>query len=239
MRRIEKEIELWPKNTAVGVFPEYCWGRNDPNSVLNELEDFKTVLPNNLCLIFGTTKIQVGDIYTNSAIIVSKERDLEFIPKSHTLLGERERNHVSNGSNPGVVHINDLSIGVLICADLWDGDLVKFLAHTQNADIIAVPAFTTVPKGFANYAKQQWYSLSISRSREFVVPLIIADHAKDGLEYDVGKATNIADPSKKHQGMSDIRDFLDLPQGNTVISNLNFKQIQQYRDYRLNSGLLE
>jgi len=223
--RVGEEIDNWPNETSIGVLPEYCWGRNDSKSIIKELADFKKQLPQKLCLIFGTTKIESNSVLTNSAIVISKSEKIVFIPKTHTLLGERKRNQVTNGINPGVIHINDLNLGVLVCADLWDGDLTKSLAHTQQADIIAVPAFTTVPKGLADYAKQQWYSLSISRSREFVVPLIIADHAEDGIDYDVGRVTNIADPSKKHQGMSGISDFLDLPQESTVISTLDFEKI--------------
>lgn len=230
---------MWPDNITLGVFPEYCWGFSESMAVLKHVEEFINELPDNLTLVLGTTNFDTGDGYnTNNAIIINDKRKFVFIPKSHTLAGERKLRHVENGVNPGVISSSGIRIGVLVCADLWDAELVKRLVIDENADLLAVPAFTTVPKGYAAYSKQQWLSLSITRSREFVVPLIIADHAIDREEYDVGKATNIADPSKKHEDMNNFSDFLDLPQNNTIISKLDFEAIQRYRDYRISSGIL-
>jgi predicted amidohydrolase len=238
-QRILTEIKTWPEAVGLGVFPEYCWGSTKSSEIFEQVSIIKNAITSKLILILGTTSIDNGNgIITNNALILTKNNPIQFIPKTHTLMGERMRSNVIDGENTGVIEINGLRIGVLICADLWDGDLVKQLATTQRADLLAIPAFTTVPKGYSAYAKQQWYSLSISRSREFVIPILVADHAVNGEEYDVGSATNIADPSKKHDQMVHIKDFLDLPDNATVVTKLDFDAIREYRKYRMQTGLL-
>jgi predicted amidohydrolase len=238
-QRILTEIRSWEETVGLGVFPEYCWGGAKSSEIFEQVSIIKKAISSKMILVLGTTGIENRNgTITNNALILTKHDPLYLIPKTHTLMGERMRSNVIDGENTGVIEINGLRIGVLICADLWDGDLVKQLATTQRADLLAIPAFTTVPKGYSAYAKQQWYSLSISRSREFVIPILVADHAINGKEYDVGSATNIADPSKKHDKMVNIDDFLDLPKNATVISKLDFEAIREYRKYRIQTGLL-
>ncbi len=235
--RILVEIEKWKGLVQLAVFPEYCWGLTPADLVLEQVEIISKNIPNDLILVIGSSGFELNRKITNNAIIVKKNKEVQFVPKTHTLLGEQKRSNVVSGVNPGVIKISGLNIGVLICADLWDADLVKKLVKNQNADILAIPAFTTVPRGYSLYSRRQWLSLSLTRSREFTIPIIIADHGENGIDYDVGKATNIADPSKKDPKMSKTMDFLEFPVGDSVIHTLNFKLIKQYRDYRISTGL--
>lgn len=238
IKRITRSLLTLPKETDIVVFPEYCWGRTPFVEVINSLERVKSDFRFNI--IFGSHAFQLNNkATTNNAIISIINHELLYSSKTIPMEGERERNNVEPGLNIGVIEIKAIKFGVLICADLWNWKLVYDLVVKKGAELLIVPAFTVVPKGYREYAKYQWLSLAITRSREFVIPIVIADHHENGVEYDVGAVSCIIDPSIKNDRIKNIEDFVILPTGELAIYTINFDPINSYRKYRSRNGLLQ
>ena len=221
------------------ILPEYCWGKSSLADILkfiNILRDRR--LKTNI--IFGTFPFQLPNNKqkTNNAIILTKTNSIEYVQKTHVLFEESKSHGITGGINNNVFTFSDINFGVVICADLWNSQLIKNLIVNKKIQLLFVPAFTVVPKGYSNYAKYQWYSLSIARSREFVLPIIIADHKLNTEKYDVGNATSIADPSVKHESIKKQTDFLVLPDEHGIINyKMDLEKINEYRQYRKSQGL--
>lgn len=238
IKRVTGSLLTIPKDTDIVVFPEYCWGHTPFTEVISSLERIKSDFRFNV--IFGSHAFQLTNAATtNNAIISIIDHELLFSSKTIPMEGERERNNIEPGLNIGVIEVKNIKFGVIICADLWNWKLVYDLVVKQGAELLIVPAFTVVPKGYREYAKYQWLSLAITRSREFVIPLVIADHHVNGIEYDVGAVSCIIDPSIKNESIKNIDDFVILPKGELATYTIDFDPINRYRKYRSRNGLLQ
>jgi len=236
--RITEYLLQVPKETDIVVFPEYCWGHAHFKEIIKYLERIKSEF--RFTIIFGSHPFQLDkQKTTNNAIISIINRKIMYSPKTITMEGEKERNNIEPGENIGVVNLGDIKLGVIICADLWNWKLIYNLVVNQGAELLVVPAFTVVPKGYRDYAKYQWLSLAITRSREFVVPIVIADHHLNTQEYDVGAVSCVIDPSIKNEKIKAVEDFVILPVGELATYTINFDLIDNYRDYRSRNGLLQ
>ncbi|MCE7734476.1 MAG: hypothetical protein GPJ54_06335 [Candidatus Heimdallarchaeota archaeon] len=238
VNRITGSLQTIPTETDIVVFPEYCWGQTPFTEVISCIEKIKTDFQFNI--IFGTHPFQLTNkVTTNNAMISIIDQEIQYSPKTIPMEGERERNNIEPGANIGVIEVNKIKLGVIICADLWNWKLVYDLVVKQQAELLIVPAFTVVPKGYRAYAKYQWLSLAITRSREFVIPIVIADHLTNGIEYDVGAVSCIIDPSIKNARIKNIEDFVILPKGELATYTIDFNPIYNYRKYRSRNGLLQ
>lgn len=238
MNRIITSLRKLPLETDIVVFPEYCWGDNNINEISIFIESIKSDFHFNI--IFGSHPFQLSNNKTtNNAIISIIDNKTRYSSKTVPMEGEKERNNIEPGTNTGVIDLSKVKIGILICADLWNWKLVRDLIVNQGAELLLVPAFTVVPKNHRAYAKYQWLSLAITRSREFVIPIVIADHYSNGEDYDVGAVSCVIDPSIKNENIKLIEDLIILPSDQIVTYTLNFDNINKYRDYRLRNGLLQ
>lgn len=226
-----------PSETDFCVLPEYCWGMTEFNQVLTIIEDVKSLqLP--ICFVMGSIAIKTDESgIHNQAIILFPNGELYFVPKTNVLSGEANRQGVKSGQNNQTFSYNGIRFGVLICADLWNYNILEKLILEQKAELLLVPALTVVPPGLSAYAKIQWYSLGIARSREFIIPMVISDHSENNEDYDVGNASCIIDPSLKSSEMQKIEDFLMLSTSNMVSYELDLNKVQEYRNYRIQNGL--
>ena len=165
---------------------------------------------------------------------------LYFSSKERVLSREKERG-VLAGHNLGAITYKGIKLGVVICADLWNAKLIEDLVVARKIDLLLIPSFTVVPTDYSKYAKQQWLSLGISRSREFIIPLVIADHGTHGKEYDVGKVSCIIDPSLKSAKMKTQEDFINtIPKNEDYISRIiDLNKIENYRKYRNELGIID
>ncbi|MHA2097540.1 MAG: nitrilase-related carbon-nitrogen hydrolase [Candidatus Kariarchaeaceae archaeon] len=236
--RIESLLSGISNDVDVVVFPEYCWGDASIEEVEVQLNQIRSKFKFNI--IFGSLPFDLKTgITTNNAIISILGKDIIYSPKTIPMEGERDHHNIKPGPNIGVIEINGIKSGIVICADLWNWKLIYELVVKKGVKVLLVPAFTIVPKGHRDYAKYQWLSLAITRSREFVVPIIIADHSKNGDDYDVGAVTCIIDPSVKNPSIRSIHDFIYSTENNFVSRKINFELIKEYRDYRERNGLLQ
>lgn len=190
---LQMEIDRWIRcKIDLAVLPEYCWRLSNVDQVLCFINEIKDKIAHML-VVFGTIEIATGDHFTNSAIIVHNGC-LTLIPKYKVLASEVARN-VLSGQNTGIVMWGNVRVGLAICADLWDDSLMKYLAIDQRTDIIIVPAWTCTSN--RAIAKRIFCSLALTRSNQYMVPIIVADHVLDHATTQVGNCTAIYDPSKR------------------------------------------
>ena len=222
---------------SICLFPEYSWGSASQHEVIEIIDEISDHLTYRQQVILGSHPFKKGEKTHNSAIYINGNKKRIFVPKTNVLQEEKQRQNVISGDNPGIINYNGLKILILICSDLWNGILLNNLIGKVQIDVLCVPAFTVVAKGLGNYAKLQWYSLIVSRSREFLIPIIVADHHISTDYYDVGGASAIADPSKKDPSMKDFVDFLDIPDQNIIGSDIDLDRVNEYRKYRKEKGI--
>ena len=226
-------------HTEIIVLPEYAWGRSTLNieSILERVRKWK----NHPSLILGTGLYdQMGEIY-NCAIVISRDNTLHLIPKKNPLKFEREQGKVMRGESKerlrgNVLILDKWKVGIIICADMWDHDLIKEIV-AENIDLLICPAMTITQPGLRQYAKYQWYSLGITRSREFVIPICVVDNPTESEKHETGRATFIVDPSKKTPDIQKQQDFLILPNENILYGEINLNQIEKYKQYRIDQGM--
>lgn len=243
---IIEEINTWSTSTNFGVFPEYCWRgitRIEVETAAKRI--IRKIKPeiHPITLVLGSAafeRFDSDDYRTNNAIIINSEYEIDYVPKTAIMEGEKKRNQIMAGFNTGILYCYGIKVAIVICADLWNAELLRELLLKQDADLLLIPALTVVPKNMQMYAKTQWYSLAIVRSREFVTPIVIADHIRNSEKFDVGDASCIADPSLKNESLKDFKDFLVVREGEEISISYTFDmdKIQEYRIYRLKNGLL-
>ncbi len=195
--QIEKEIYSWPSNTLLGIFPEYCWRLTPYAEVLAYVEILKDNIRPDLVLVLGTIEFTINDKYTNNAIVVGSGKTY-FIPKTKILKNE-VKNGLAPGNNPGVIEFENFRLGVLVCADLWEPQLLNKLVLKEKADIIAVPAWTSTSRGNRNSSRLDWFSLARAVSTQYSVVVAVADHVVNGAISDVANTTIIFSPSNRQK----------------------------------------
>ena len=233
--KIEDIILKSPQN-FVGVLPEYCWGALDQASVLENVDHVQGLLSQSQYMMLGSAPLDHNGAVYNSGILVGGNGLRKFYPKRNVLDEETKRGVVS-GINPGVTMIGTLKVQSVICADLWNAEYLLESVVNDGIDLLLVPAFTAVPKGYSAYARTQWHSLALTRSREFIVPIVVADHYLHQPRYDVGQVTCIVDPSRKMESMKTIGDFMIHSPSEVISYEIDFSNIEKYRNYRKNKGI--
>ncbi len=229
---IETHIE--EVETDVVVLPEYAWGRKplglDELHILEEREWKGTI-------IAGTAVIDDNGTRSNQAVVITNENRVVTIPKNSPMYHERERG-IRGIYDPKVIIVDQgIKLGVMICADLWHHSLVNDYVD-RGIDALMVPTMSVTLPQHGNYAKTLWHSLTVTRSREFVLPIVVSDHP-GGEKTTTGFASAIADPSKKDPSLQSLKDFLNLPDENGIaMANVDFERIREYRNYRIKEGLI-
>jgi len=225
--------------TTIFLLPEYAWGDVDPFHISKVTTQLQSLLRDHQYLLYGSYVTEQESGSYNTAGIVSRTSLLGEVQKTNVLDDEKSRNNVVSGVNPGAIEIEGIRVGIVICADLWNGELLTWLVEDEKIDLLLIPAFTVVPPDYHSYAKIQWYSLAIVRSREFLIPLAIADHSDSTERYAVGAVTSIVDPSLKQSSMRSQEDFLILSDNHIVSAELDLDEVQAYRQYRVDKGLYQ
>lgn len=226
---IELEITKWPKDTLLGIFPEYCWRLTPSIDVFKYIDSLKKKIPTELTLVLGTLEYDNNGLYTSNAIVLS-DSILYHVPKTKILKTEKMRG-LHMGKNIGVINLPKFKLGVAVCADLWEPRVMKQLALDEKADIIAVPAWTGTKKGNRTYAKLDWHSLAKTQSNTYGVVIAVADHLSNFENEDVGNATVIFSPANRNKlfpfNDNIIRD----------IENINLDEVHQARERWKDKGL--
>ncbi len=239
-----QQMEAWIKKVIskvneygadISVLPEYAWGKKPIK--IEEIKNILDTLPKHPPLVFGTGIIKENGKIHNMAIVVNTENEIQLIPKFSPMAHERERG-IKGKENVKIFETQKgIRYGVVICADLWQYMTIKRLTSV-GIDILIVPAMTVTLPNHEYYAKFQWYSLTLTRSREFVIPIVVSDHP--GLEnVTTGFASSIVDPSVKNEKIKRLEDFFVLPNRDGIVQGeLDFDKIKNYREYRKREGML-
>lgn len=148
-----------------------------------------------------------------------------------------ERDSRIPGQAPGIVAVDGVRIGVLICADLWFPELARELSG--RVDILCVPAKTIVPASeHVAYAQALWRAMALTRSAENVMPVVVSDWCR--AEHDIGMtagAATINDPSARPD-VDRIQVGLDDGRAGSLWAEVDLDAIGEIRQYRQAMGLL-
>lgn len=239
--RVWSGINSLPQPADIVVLPEYNFGHNDIGPILKQIRKLQDKKQIHQLIVLGSypRKDPQTDLVHNTAVIINGSDDIVYARKTHVLSGEATR--VTGGENTTIVNFKGYRIATVICADLWDSAILRRL---EPIDLILVPALTVTDKGLSAYARYQWFALGLTRSREFITPVVVADHnntdATRRRGFEVGEATCIIDPSRKDPAIKTIYDFLALPTGKNdhVIQEVDMQKVQEYRNYRQAKGIL-
>lgn len=215
------KINNLSSDTLFYVLPEYCWRLSKLEEVMTTIEYISNLRPE-IFLVLGTYEIN-----NNNAAIIIYNNNITYVPKTK-ILNDETRRGLQSGINPGIFEFNNLKIGVIVCADLWDTLSVYDLCVKQKADILLIPAWTNTTKGNRSIAKQTWYYLVRTISTQYQVIIAVADHMNNFNNYDVGNATIICSPYERDKSFPEndpiISDELDLDLNKLIISRNKWKE---------------
>ncbi len=141
--RIKKEIYSWDKDTFFGLFPEYCWGSLDKKYLYLLIDELIGECKINFGIVLGTLALDIGKGLQNYATILIGNKII-YRAKENILFNEKQKN-VLAGKNEGIFHFRNKKIAVIVCADMWNYELLQRLVIKEKAEMLLVPAFTVVP----------------------------------------------------------------------------------------------
>ena len=112
-------------------------------------------------ILLGTISRKIEeDKIVNSAILLKRNGTLEFFDKHHPMEGERNRRGVSPGSGSLQTIVDNITIGIVICADLWDSLLIRKLVFEDKIDFTRNSSF---------HSCSLWYESICSISMDFTL----------------------------------------------------------------------
>lgn len=164
-------------------------------------------------------------------------------------LFDRERQTRTPGQSAGIFEIDDLRIGLAICADLWFPELAREMVG--KIDVLFVPIKSYVPsKRRIRYARRLWRNLALIRAMENVWPVVVSDWAEGTYEakaschpasrmqthYTCG-ASCIVNPAHVPD-IDRIQTTLDQGQPGVIREAFDLDEIAKFRRYRHEVGLL-
>lgn len=254
VEQLEITINAYDKDVTLIVFPEYCWRLTPVDEVLSYVNVLKNKVRPNLTIVLGTIEFVLNDKYTNNSIVIHN-KNITYVPKTKILKSERERGLVP-GVNPGIINIGDdisndssvkeiYKLGVLVCADLWEPQLLLYLAK-QHVDVIAVPAWTSVFKGKENGARAIWYALAKATAAQYGIVVVVADHAiplsdSNNSKYSIGNVSVIFSPDNRDKlGPNLIEHTNENSKNNNIleVEIINLNNVRNERERWREKGLL-
>lgn len=195
MFTLRKMVEDLPSNIDVVMLPEMWPGL--PHGT--DLERKSTQCAQFLQTLARTRRINVvggsfervtpGCGRQNICLVVNREGQIVGEYAKRMLFG-REQDAFVPGTEPGIVELEGSRLGVLICADVWNPDLVRELA--ERVDVVCVAAKTSVPSdNHVEYARTLWHGLALTRAMENGLPIAVSDwpagrHAPKDIDASLG-----------------------------------------------------
>jgi predicted amidohydrolase len=244
---IQNNLKLHPDLDII-IFPEYVLNREpiDINYLKNIIGNWELLrYPN---IVFGTVIVKNNDKKYNCILLFDTSRNLHLIAKLNPMQNERNNgvlpieDPLPEGFSSNVINLNlnngkQFKFGFVICSDIWQGPLIRSIVNDE-AGCLIIPSMTSTLPGYGNYAKYLWYALVITRAREYVIPIVVADNPQKKENFETGHASMAVDPSIKHENIEDLEDFLLLPdQNGIIIAEFDLDKIEEYRQYRIKQGL--
>ncbi len=150
-----------------------------------------------------------------------------------------EQGTVSPGQAEGVVEVDGIRLGVLICGDLWWPQLARELIG--RIDVLCVPARTGVTtETHVEYARMLWRNLALTRAMENGMPVIVSDwaagrHEIDGKAHWTSGGSSMVDPSARPDV---LRLQRKLDGAGSIVAAIDLEAVAAFRDYRKSVGLI-
>lgn len=233
------------EDKTIVVLPEYVIGTPPSEETELYMKELSDLASTHSAIVVAGSYPQLDEAsgrYSNFSPIIDSSGKVRGGHYKIQLFRFERKQGMLFGSTVTKWNIEGVEIGQLICSDMWHPELVMQL---RDVDVLAVPIMTSVPnKNQTAYARWSWYCLSVTRSKENVVPIIVSDHAEAPWwnDYWTSGASNIVDPS--HRFLPDEgphrRAQVLLPDGSEgwLDLTLDLDKIEEYRKYRMEVGLL-
>lgn len=153
------------------------------------------------------------------------------------LFGFEQRRNVQPGNGSLALQVEGVSLGVLICSDLWHPELARQLA--SQVALLCVPAQTTIrPESAPAYARMLWHTLAMTRAQENVLAVVVSDQAAASqAPFRCGGVSSITDPSAEPV-LNDIQQVLVDGAAGYLVARLDLARLARFRSYREAAGLL-
>ncbi|MHA1983032.1 MAG: carbon-nitrogen hydrolase family protein [Candidatus Hodarchaeales archaeon] len=234
--------------SSLMVLPEYALGNKirfptskiNYEEILDECKDLTTKF--NFNLFAGSAAVNEEEKWKNRCFFINSEGEIQFYDKQKLFNYEKKLNF-SAGEKSKIFELpHGIRCQTLICSDLWYPELIRDYI-TDLPDIVVVPAMSVVPqKDLIGYGRWLWHSLATTRSRENVLPVVVADWAVQsfGESWTCG-ASSILNPSIKWTSKPEYEQafvtFNEKKQ-NFISTIVSLSDIYEYRKYRRETGLL-
>lgn len=232
------------------VFPEYALG-NALRGVGNKEQIDPTLKragqfarDHRVVLVGGSLAYNDGETWFNRSFVWdTRGRVVGQYDKQH-LFRHEQKLGLTAGQGEEVVEVAELDarVQILICSDLWHPEHLRGqLGHP--VDLVVVPTLSVVEAmNLTQYGRWLWHSLAVTRARENVTPLVVSDWAVQqmGQSWTSG-ASSITDPSVRWTTPEEASlafDRFDEGQPSVAVGLINQGQVEKYRQYRRQAGLL-
>lgn len=248
---IEKQVATTPADII--LLPEVFNGVHcdmDPNAGPQARQFLSTLAKaSNAAIIGGSIDYQHPDGQRRNTCWVVNRQGEEIGVYFKRVLFAAEQADRRPGSQAGIFELEGIRVAVLICGDLWDPAMARELVG--RADLLAVPAKTTVPTlAHADYARKLWWNLALTRAMENGLPIVVADWA-EGRHESVGLAggtrtktvhytsggASVTNPGKR-PAFDSIQTALPGGRPGLLAATIDLDAVRAYQEYRQSVGLL-
>lgn len=153
----------------------------------------------------------------------------------------QEQGRIVPGKADGLIVVDDLRIGLLICGDLWHPELAR--EYLKRADLLCVPARSGVPaESHVAYARALWWSMALTRATENALPVIVADwpaaaHPLPKRPHWTAGGASVVNPAARPDLLRLQRTLTEGAAG-AVRGEISLAGMAEFRRYRASVGLL-
>lgn len=135
------DLLVFPELSLTGYLPEDLLLRAGfIHQVEEKIDLIKNSIPETMSIVFGAPHKHQGDLYNAAYLIQTQE--VKTYHKQHlpNYSVFDEKRYFSEGSKPFVFTIKGQRIGLLVCADIWNADIVNETARYGVSTIISINA---------------------------------------------------------------------------------------------------
>jgi len=147
---IDLSIEAAQQGADLLVFPELALTGYLPEDLLlragfiqqveEKVDLIKNSIPETMAIVFGAPHKNQGNLYNAAYLIQDQEVQTYYKQQLPNYSVFDEKRYFSAGSKPFVFTIKGQRIGLLVCADIWNADIVSETARYGVSTIVSINA---------------------------------------------------------------------------------------------------
>ncbi|MHA1449015.1 MAG: carbon-nitrogen hydrolase family protein, partial [Candidatus Hodarchaeales archaeon] len=233
------------KNGDIDVIllPEYFSGAIPGNKNYNgEIIDFiKELAGYSGSVVCGSTLwVENSDLYSNKCIIYGPDEELITTSLKQKPFKSEKGTNFRKGEGFGYFQLNGFKFGISICNDTWWP--VSYREGLKECEIVLIPIMSSVEnQAMINYGRLTWWNLAMTRSKENVQYLVVADHAAGTRRIEAGRkfttcgASIVTDPCSRN--VNDMARMIKNGNKGLLKVTLNKESLIVYRNYRKSAGM--